>query len=403
MAAIGESVWQKLLDRVNNPGIPGLKTGFYDLDEMTQGLQRGKLVIVAARPAMGKCLGKGTRVVMFDGTTKAVEDVRKGDQLMGPDSNPREVLSLCQGRERMYWVRQNKGIDYRVNESHVLSLKRSGSDGQAKHGDVTNISVRDYLSKSAKFQMRNKGYKVPIDFPTQDLPINPYLLGVWLGDGSTRDSNICNPDVEIHQALREISDSQNYRLSTRETSIDCPMLTLCGTTEVEPLKVTLRRLGVIGNKHIPQIYLSSSRDQRLELLAGLMDSDGYYCSSMNCFENTQKVYALASQMKFLADSLGFRTSIIEKIGSIAATGFKGVYWRVRVSGNLEIIPTKVARKQARMYQASRDWRVTGIKVELDKVDDYYGFSVDGDHLFLLEDMTVTHNSGFSAQVAKKNV
>ncbi|MEJ7664046.1 MAG: Hint domain-containing homing endonuclease [Hymenobacter sp.] len=62
---------------------------------------------------------------MFDGTLRRVEDVRAGDLLMGDDSTPRRVLSLARGRENMYWVRQNKGDDYRVNESHILSLKRS--------------------------------------------------------------------------------------------------------------------------------------------------------------------------------------------------------------------------------------------------------------------------------------
>ena len=73
---------------------------------------------------MGKCLAKGTQVMMFDGTLKNVEDINVNDLLMGDDSTPRRVLSLARGREQMYWVRQKHGIDYRVNESHILSLKR---------------------------------------------------------------------------------------------------------------------------------------------------------------------------------------------------------------------------------------------------------------------------------------
>ena len=69
------------------------------------------------------CLAKGTKVIMYNGTMKEVQDIIVGDELMGPDSKPRKVLSLCRGREQMYWVRQNRGMDYRVNENHILSLK----------------------------------------------------------------------------------------------------------------------------------------------------------------------------------------------------------------------------------------------------------------------------------------
>ena len=60
------------------------------------------------------------------------EDVAVGDKLMGDDSTPRNVLSITSGKEQMYWVRQNKAIDYRVNESHILSLKRSRNEGSNK-------------------------------------------------------------------------------------------------------------------------------------------------------------------------------------------------------------------------------------------------------------------------------
>src|SRR5690606_21713482 len=109
-------------------------SGFTALDRVTSGWQSSDLIIVAARPGMGKCLGKGTKVVMYNGQLKKVEDVIAGDLLMGDDSTPRKVLSICRGREQMYWVHQNKGISYRVNESHILSLKRSRNEGKHKKG-----------------------------------------------------------------------------------------------------------------------------------------------------------------------------------------------------------------------------------------------------------------------------
>ncbi|CAA6824755.1 MAG: Replicative DNA helicase (EC [uncultured Sulfurovum sp.] len=152
------------LKALGNSKLLGIDTGFHNLNDKTQGFGKGDLVIIAARPAMGKCLGKGTNVLMFDGTLKAVEEVKVGELLMGDDSTPRKVLSLAHGREEMYWVRQNKGIDYRVNKSHILSLKRSRNEGKHKHGDILNIEVSDYIEKSNKFKSNYKGYKAKLDF-----------------------------------------------------------------------------------------------------------------------------------------------------------------------------------------------------------------------------------------------
>lgn len=376
----------------------GIPTGFYDLDVMTRGILPGDLTILAGRPSMGKCLGKGTRVMMFDGTLRAVEDVAIGDLLMGPDSKPRKVLSLSHGREMMYWVRQKRAIDYRVNESHILSLKYSGNNGTIKHGDVFNISVDEYLGKSQRFKERVKGYKVAVDWPDQPLEIDPYLLGVWLGDGSTHKGSIHNPDVEIENFLQEYAQKTGcgYRRYERKS---CPEHVLFNMPNARGLWTLLGSLGLQGNKRIPVRYIANSVEKRMSLLAGILDADGYYCSKFNCFEITLKSKSLSEQVKYLADTLGFRTSLNAKQGAIKDLNFSDTYYRVRISGDLDSIPTKIQRKKARALRTNRDWRNTGISVEKDCVDDYYGFVIDGDHLFLLEDLTVTHNTAALINVA----
>jgi replicative DNA helicase len=162
-------------------------------------------------------------------------------------------------------------------------------------------------------------------------------------------------------------------------------------------------LGVIDNKHIPHKYLTGSRQQRLELLAGIIDSDGYYDDKYHVMEIVQKRKELAEQIKFLADTLGFRASIVKKKATIQSIGYENNVYRVRIVGYLDQIPTKVARKQARVLRSGRDHMHTGIRVEFDKVDEYYGFVIDGNHLFLLEDMTVTHNTALVLNMALKAV
>jgi|WetSurSiteA1Bulk_404760.scaffolds.fasta_scaffold00105_11 replicative DNA helicase len=390
--------------------ITGASTGFTDFDELTSGLQSSDLVIVAGRPSMGKCFGKGTPILLYSGEVKAVEDIQVGDVLMGDDSTPRQVLSLARGREAMYWVRQNKAMDYRVNESHILSLKRSRIEGKHKNGDVLNIPLADYLKTSTKFQSNYKGYKVAVEFAEQPLPLCPYFLGLWLGDGSSASVDISTTDTEVIDYLRGYAEQLNLHL-TEKLATDkhgkdkCPLYSVSSQKRGNhqnnfSLQKLLRELNLLNNKHIPQSFLSNSRANRLQLLAGLIDSDGHYASQYKMVEITQKSLALATQIKFLCDSLGFRTSMIAKQANIKKTGYQSTVYRVRFSGDVNTIPVKIARKKAAVWTSNRTWQQTGIHIEYDKVDDYYGFVCDGNRLFLLEDMTVVHNTTIAMNMAE---
>ncbi len=380
-------------------------TGFYELDELLGGFQKSDLIIVAARPSMGKCLGKGTKVLMHDGTLKVVEDIVIGDLLMGDDSTPRKVLSLARGKEMMYWVRQKHGIDYRVNESHILSLKRSRNEGPHKQGDVLNIDINSYITKSDKWKTNYKGYKTAVDFNYTDVIIDPYFLGLWLGDGKSDSSRIFTQDEEVVEYINEYAAKLKQSVSVYKDKEECPAYTITGGKTQQArdnsVQAKLRELNLLNNKHIPDTYLRNNKSIRLQLLAGLIDSDGYVNNKYgSTIEITSKYENLANQIKFLCDTLGYRTSIKEKRAVITSIGFEGTVWRVRFNGNIDEIPTRIKRKATKQWTDKRDWQVTGITVEADQVDDYFGFEIDGNHLFLLEDCTVTHNTAFALTLAR---
>ena len=392
------------LKSLGNSKLLGIDTGFRNLNDKTQGFGKGDLIIIAARPAMGKCVGKGTKVLMYSGELKKVENIAVGEQLMGSDSTPRKVLSLARGREAMYWVRQNKGIDYRVNKSHILSLKRSRNGGKHKNGDVLNISVEEYLKTSDKFKTNYKGYKVGVEFYEKKIEIEPYFLGLWLGDGSKISTTITTIDTEIIKYLEKYSQILNMKVGYPPNIKKHPDYRITnGIGQNNTLLNYLKQLNLINNKHIPTNYLINSRKNRLELLAGLIDSDGHYDDKHHVIEITQKLKLLSEQIKFLADSLGFRCSFKSKIARIKSIGYECEVYRVRIVGNLDDIPTKIARKKARPLASNRNHQHTGIKVEYDKVDDYYGFEIDGNRLFLLEDMTVTHNTSLVLNMTHKAI
>ncbi|MEY4903436.1 MAG: hypothetical protein RLZZ292_1251, partial [Bacteroidota bacterium] len=384
-------------------GLTGVPTGFTALDRVTSGWQPSDLIIVAARPGMGKCLGKGTKVLMFDGSFKKVEDIEVNELLMGDDSTPRRVLSLARGSERMYWVRQNRGMDYRVNESHILSLKRSRNEGKHKQGDVLDITVKEYLEKSTKWKSNYKGYKVEVEFEAKPLLIAPYFLGLWLGDGSSAKPEIATTDAEIVNYLSVFAEEKGLRLNEYAVVDKCPMYSLTGGERGHKgysLKSELRELNVLQNKHIPQEYLVNSTENRLALLAGLIDTDGHYLIQSNGYEITQKNKRLAENIKFLCDTLGFRTSFNAKRATIKSIGYESEVYRVRIYGDINRIPVRLKRKEASPWKSPVDWQVTGIKIEDDGIGDYYGFEIDGNRRFLLEDMTVTHNTAFTLSLAR---
>lgn len=358
------------------------------------------------------CLALGTKVLMYDGTFKEVQDVVVGDRLMGIDSTPRNVLELKRGVEQMYWIRQNKGIDYRVNESHILSLRERKTARFSRYTEngirkidktkqlrpleyvTTNIEVRDYLKLDNSKVKNLKGYKSStIQYPEQECLIDPYYLGLWLGDGHTESIfNITNADEVLINYLKNLGVRSNNGLTY--------------TIEDRTLKDKFKKLynltnaHHLGNKYIPSSYLINSVENRLKLLAGIIDSDGSYSKIDKYYEVTFKSKQLADDLVYLTRSLGFYTSITYKEAKCTncKEGFYPVY-RVLFVPELEI-PVLLDRKRYEGKSNFKNRLHTGITVEKDIVDNYYGFVLDGDHLFMLEDFTVTHNTGKSTLIKK---
>jgi replicative DNA helicase len=395
-----EGAWQKMEKArmlYESKGMSGIPTGSNKLDRELGGWQNDEVILLAGRPAMGKCLGKGTKVIMFDGRKRGVEDIVQGDQLMGPDSKPRTVLSLARGVDQMYMVHQKKGISYRVNSSHILSLKRSRNEYRHKQGDILNIPIEDYIKSSKKFKSNYKGYRSGVEFPEKELTVDPYYMGLWLGDGtSSATATITNPDKEIIEWLEGYAKKLGLIFKPLICKDRCPGWTI--TTEnrssLKHLSLTakMKAYGVHNNKHIPDDFIYNSRENRLKLLAGLLDTDGGYSIEQGKFTFSQKCEKLTMQVKYLCDSLGLMARVAKVKATIKSIGYECDAYQIGISGDLDSIPTRVARKQARPRLMNKDWRVSGLTIEPDGIDEYFGFELDGDGLFLLEDFTVTHNT-----------
>lgn len=349
-------------------------------------------------PGGGKCLGLDTPILMFDGSVKMVQDINMGDLLMGDDSTSRKVLSLARGKEMMYRVTPTKGAPYIVNESHILSLKRHGRSSKARRPQtkVVDISVLDYINSSLTFKHHFKGYRTGVNFPAMPVSLDPYFLGAWLGDGSSTKAAITTMDQPIEDMVHDTADS--FGLSVRKELAGGKSKSLFLTATNKPgngkqgknqVLSRLQNMNLLGNKHIPKEYLVNSEEVRLNLLAGLLDTDGYFHHGH--FEISTKFDILSEDILYLCRSLGFAAYKTTST-KYCQTGEGGQYHRITISGNVSRIPTRLTRKQAGPRQQVKDVLVTGIKVEPIGVDNYYGFEIDGNHRFLLGDFTVTHNT-----------
>lgn len=343
-------------------------------------------------------------VIMSDLTIKQIKDIKEGDQVMGDDGTPRTVLATLSGRSEMFRVCQSSAEDYYVNDAHIISLKKSQTsirEGRYnEYSELTDMRVTDFASQSKRFRENFRGYKVSsIPYEEKEVEIEPYMLGVWLGDGTSIFPQITTPDEEVKRYLQEYADRNGMRLSLNGKKGKTETLRLAkigGSTN--PFLDALRKYNLVGNKHIPQEYISNSERVRLELLAGLLDTDGY--SHENGYEIVQKNKELARQVKYVADTLGFRTSMTERKAKIDGKDC-GIVYRVHINGDTWKIPCKVARKiiVEADVRKNKDWHLSQLSIEAVGVGDWCGIVLDGNQRYLHSDGTVTHNSGKSFNAA----
>lgn len=395
------------------------------------------------------CFSKGTPVMLYDGSYKAVEDVVIGDILMGDDSTPRNVLQLFRGRENMYRVKPKLDghNEYTVNEGHTMlfevtphinvrwvntrnhwiatwfdahsgQIKKqsftpaSNTDDDIKQARlladefaetldttvyIVEMTISEYMALSINKKKYYNCYTTGIDFPEKSVDLDPYLLGLWLGDGTTNNNSITNIDTEIIDYLEAAADAYGCTLSKYKD-----LYTFAKTGGLcNPLRVLLRQYNVLGNKHIPDEYKMNSREIRMQVLAGLIDTDGYYDHTGNHYEITQKSKRLAEDIIYLARSLGLYASINQcQKGCVYKGEMRtGTYYRCYINGRgLEEMPVLLPRKMYRSTETSRMFHSFPPEITLLGEGNYYGFMLDGNHRFVGAGFNVLRNSGKSHSI-----
>lgn len=355
------------------------------------------------------CHAKGSSVLTSDGVCIKVEDVKVGDFLLGNDGTPRKVLELHNGVDDMYKVTPIKGEPFVVNGGHILHLYKTneGKGYNSCQPRYDEISVKEYVVKSANYKHLHKLHRVSqIDFGNDKYLFDPYFVGLYLGDGCCINGlNITTQREEVVEYLREFARTYGLGFRAAEKrngenkakSYFFPYAFANNNTP-NPLQVTIRGLGlegkVAGDKFIPHQYKVASVEDRFSLLAGLLDTDAFYDKEKNTFEYCSKSKRLADDVVFVCRSLGF----FAQIGKTKVVKGES-YYRIQISGDLNLIPTKVAIRQGRARMQKKSVLVTGFSVEYLGRGEYFGFTLDGNHLYCDNQFFIHHNSGKSLVIA----
>jgi len=380
----------------------------FDLDYFNRitdgGITTESLNIIVAGTG---CFLAGTKVLMANGSRKCVEDIGTGEKLMGPDGTARTILGLIRGQDKIYRITNNNTKDYfDCNPDHILSLTN-------KNDEIVNISVKEYLEKDEDFKKEYVLYynKTPLTFSKKkdNLPLEPYFLGLYIGDGHVHDCKITNADIEIENYLKEFVKENNLKLNTYQRKDE--IAKEYGITNPDGRNIILKKFKSIGinlgkaknnhritcdSKFIPESYKISSIKSRLELLAGLIDSDGCLkCpNSTSHFKFTNTSKRLCKDVIFVARSLGFYVTLYTEKRTPNKNHHQAYCVNIFVNNDLKI-PTLVPRKQHGNIKCKPLYKDSFTVELISENDDFFGFQLDKDRLFLLDNFLVTHNSGKS--------
>ena len=363
----------------------------------------------------GWCFAPGTKVITANGTLKNIEDFRFGDEVMTPNGKTQYVTNLFKGVSEMYRIVPSIGSKEQVvTADHLVRYVYRSNDGKEEvRYDKAKDLILKFKSNPYYKQRCNLERADNVANWNSDLILDPYLLGLWLGDGTTGQPEFESMDNEIVAYLHDYAASHDLKMNirfNRQSKSNTYYLSSVynkkrGNSNPNALIEQLRALGIYNQKDIPDEYIYTSVENRLKLLAGLIDTDGsVYAGNKNRkgyieFTQCEQRKSLVEKFVFIARSLGFKVSV-KRIESTICRIYNNKnitvsqpYYRVRIfDGSLEI-PTLIPRKQF-VFERKRcvNKNYTHFDIKYEGVGEYYGIAVNGkEHEFLLDDFTIVHN------------
>lgn len=356
-----------------------------------------KYALWLATRNMGKALALDTPILTPDGYKK-MADLNVGDYVFGDDGKPTQIVNASPifYNHTCYKVCFEDGEEIVADADHLWEVKAKD------HNPAIRIFTTEQMSsnymhkrkdgKSIEYKYRVKISK-PVEYLEKNYPIHPYVLGIWIGGGCSSDGYITSHVADVSDMIKNIESfgyfvssvnldsSNNYKLRIQDEY---------GT----PLKTLLRESDLLNNKHIPEEYFIGSVSQRLSLLQGLMDTDGFVSKNSSYCEFSQKSEQITNEFCRLLDTLSFKYTKSYK--STTCNGKIFYSYRITFCCSKEFPCVKLKRKYNRLPDKSNKRQKYKSIVNIEKVESVPTkcIRVDNEsHLFLCGTKnTVTHNS-----------
>lgn len=366
-------------------------------------LERGEedRVIVNLPPRHGKQLAHDTLVPTPQGYRRH-GDLRVGDHVFGPDGLPTRVVAVSEESLQDVEVEFTNGEIVRCHENHEWAVfDRRGRWLRPRVLETRELE-RDVWIGSAGARGGRARWQLPdaqaLQYPTAVQPLHPYVLGVWLGDGTTTKPTIAGIDEEIFAEVSRLTGFRETGRYVHATTGVTTGVTTAAFAGPRPnvrgqLSEHLHALGLLGNKHIPEVYLRGDVEQRRELLAGLMDTDGHVDPHTGRCRFVTGNPRLADDVFELVASLGYRPYRTVRKPALSSSGIQGRRDILTIAFRpVEPLLTRLERKQVRRFAMRRKVAIRAIR----RVAPHLGRCIQverADGLYLVgRQHIVTHNS-----------
>lgn len=351
----------------------------------------------------GKAIAVDTPVLTPTGWVRH-GDLRAGDQVFAPDGKPRKVLATTpRYKGPCFRLKFSDGTSVVAHDRHEWVTRRSWYTGRPRgsRAPMPNVETAEI---AATLRMTGRGDLVhgipvaaPLEMPDADLPIPPYTFGAWLGDGNSGGGVLTCADDEIVHAIRA-EGMPGRALSVRRGAAGRFSLSEGVKGYRRGFKSLLRGLGVFENKAIPRLYRQASAEQRRQLLAGLIDTDGHVTARGQC-EMVLTNPALFRTAVEVIRSLGFKPTVTEDRATLNGRDI-GPRYRVQFWPDAVSLPLRVPRKRDRLRDHAGSRCRTRMIVAAERVAPSMVncIQVEGGLYLVGEGLVTTHNSTLLAGV-----